>query len=75
MVALIRRNYLEGTSDKLERDLLEQELSENKTHGFLWHPEELYDYLPNGSFSSNHVHFDADSWLSLANRSYNHSLG
>ena len=34
VVALIRRNYLEGTPDKLERDWLEQELTEYYTHGF-----------------------------------------
>ena len=50
VVALIKRNYLEGAPDKLERDWFEQELSEYKTQGFLWHPEELNDYLPNGSF-------------------------
>lgn len=71
VVALIRRNYLEGTPDKLERDWLEQELTEYYTHGFFWHPEELNDYSPGGSFWSNYVQFDADGWLSLANCSFN----
>lgn len=71
VVALIRRNYLEGTPDKLERDWLEQELTEYYTHGFFWHPEELNDYSSGGSFWSSYVQFDADGWLSLANCSYN----
>ena len=71
VVALIRRNYLDGTPDKLERDWLEQELTEYYTHGFFWHPEELNDYSPGGSFWSSYVQFDADGWLSLANCSYN----
>ena len=69
--SLIRKDCLESASNRLERDWLEQKLSEYKTHGFLWHPEELNDYLPNGSFWSHYVQFDADGWLSLANCGYN----
>lgn len=71
VVALIKRNYLDSISDNLERDWLEQELSEYYTHGFFWYPEELNVYSPNGSFWSNYVQFDADGWLSLSNCSYN----
>ena len=70
VVALIGKDYLEKTSDELERNWLEQELSEYYAHGFFWHPEELNDYSPNGSFWSNYIQFDADGWLSLPNCSY-----
>jgi len=69
--SLVKKDCLESASDELERNWLEQELSEYNTHGFLWHPEELNDYLPNGSFWSNYVQFDEDDWLSFANCSYN----
>ena len=67
---LVKKNCLESASSELEYNWLEQELSEYKTHGFLWHPEELNVYLPNGSFWSSYIQFDADGWLSLANCSY-----
>ena len=69
--SLIREDCLESASNEPEYNWLEQGLSEYNTHGSLWHPEELNDYLPNGSFWSNYVQFDADGWLSLANCSFN----
>ncbi len=69
--SLVSKNCLERAYSELEYNWLEQELSEYKAHGFLWHPEELNVYLPNGSFWSNYIQFDADGWLSLANCSYN----
>ena len=70
LVALIKKDYLEKTSDELEREWLEQELSEYYSHGFFWYPEELNDYSLNGSFWSSYVQFDADGWLSFENCSY-----
>lgn len=54
-------------SDELERNWLEQEMTEYNTHGFFWHPEEMNDYIPNGSFWSNYVFFDEFKILSFTN--------
>lgn len=69
--SLIRKDCLEKTSDELEHNWLEQELSEYNAHGQFWYPEEMNDYVPHGAFWSNYVQFDADGWLSLANCSFN----
>lgn len=69
--SMLKKDCLESASDELERNWLEQELSESYTHGFLWHPEELNDYSPNGAFWSNYTQFDDVGWLCLANCSFN----
>ena len=43
--SLVRKHCIESASDELEYNWLEQELSEWKTHGFLWHPASLVFYL------------------------------
>lgn len=68
---LIKKDFLEKASDQLERNWLEQELSEYNAHGQFWYPEEMNDYVPHGAFWSNYVQFDADGWLSLANCNFN----
>ena len=52
---------------ELERNWLEQEMTEYNTHGQFWYPEEMNDYVPNGSFWSNYVFFDEFKILSFSN--------
>ena len=42
-------------------------MTEYNTHGQFWYPEELNDYLPDGPFWSNYVHFDQFKILSFTN--------
>ena len=49
----IKTKCLENATDEKERDWLEQEMMEYNNHGFFWYPEELNDYVPNGSFWTN----------------------
>lgn len=49
------------------RNWLEQEMMEYNNHGFFWYPEELNDFIPNGSFWRNYVYLDEFKILSFSN--------
>ena len=63
----IKTKCLENATDEKERDWLEQEMMEYNNHGFFWYPEELNDFIPNGSFWRNYVCFDEFKILSFTN--------
>ena len=42
-------------------------MTEYDNHGFFWYPEELNDFIPNGSFWHNYVYFDEFKILSFTN--------
>ena len=63
----IKTKCLENATDEKERDWLEQEMMEYNNHGFFWYPEELNDFIPNGSFWRNYVYFDEFKILSFTN--------
>lgn len=67
IIGRVREKCIENTSDQLEREWLEQEMMEYDYHGFFWYPEELNDYVPDGSFWSNYVFFDEFKVLSFTN--------
>ena len=58
VLGFIKAKCIEAASDELERNWLEQEMMEYNNHGFFFYPEELNDYVPNGSFWTNYVFFD-----------------
>lgn len=64
---MIKNKYINMASDELERNWLEQEMTEYYTHGQFWYPEEMNDYVPNGSFWPNYVSFDKFKILSFTN--------
>ena len=66
VVNLIRKKYLDNVIDEKERDWLEQEMSEYNTHGFFFHPQEMNDYVENGPFWSEYVHFNDEEWLNFS---------
>ena len=49
----IKTKYLENATDEKEKNWLEQEMTEYDNHGFFWYPEELNDFIPNGSYSGD----------------------
>lgn len=63
----IKVKCVEAASDELEKNWLEQEMMEYNNHGFFFYPEELNDYVPNGSFWTNYVFFDEFKILSFTN--------
>ena len=63
----IRTKCLENANTENERNWLEQEMMEYNNHGFFWYPEELNDFIPNGSFWTNFVYFDEFKILSFTN--------
>ena len=63
----IRTKCLENANTENERNWLEQEMMEYNNHGFFWYPEELNDFIPNGSFWRNYVCFDEFKILSFTN--------
>ena len=63
----IKTKCLENATDEKERDWLEQEMMEYNNHGFFWYPEELNDFIPNGSFWRNYVYLDEFKILSFSN--------
>ena len=67
VLEMVKNKCVDMASDELERNWLEQEMMEYNNHGFFWHPEELNDYIPNGSFWSNYVFFDEFKILSFTN--------
>ena len=71
VVHLIKTNCIENAANEIERNWLEQEMTEYNSHGFFFYPHELNDYIPNGSFWTNYVHFDEYKILSFTN-SFSH---
>lgn len=67
VIEMVKKKCLDMASDELERNWLEQEMTEYNTHGQFWYPEEMNDYVPNGSFWSNYVSFDEFKVLSFTN--------
>ena len=67
VIEMIKKKCVDMASDELERNWLEQEMTEYNTHGKFWYPEEMNDYVPNGSFWSNYVSFDEFKILSFTN--------
>lgn len=67
VIEMIKKKCVDMASDELERNWLEQEMTEYNTHGQFWYPEEMNDYVPNGSFWSNYVFFDEFKILSFSN--------
>ena len=67
VVEMVKKKFVDMASDELERNWLEQEMTEYNTHGQFWYPEEMNDYVPNGSFWSNYVFFDEFKILSFSN--------
>ena len=67
VLGYVKAKCIGTASDDLERNWLEQEMSEYNTHGFFWVPDELNDYVPNGSFWRNYVSFDEFKMLSFTN--------
>ena len=67
VIEMIKKKCVDMASDELERDWLEQEMTEYNTHGQFWYPEEMNDYVPNGSFWSNYVFIDVFKILSYTN--------
>lgn len=65
-VNLIRKKYLDNVVDENERYWLEHEMTEYDNHGFFFHPQELNDYIENGAFWSNYVHFNDEEWLNFS---------
>lgn len=69
VIDLIKTKCIENAEN--ERDWLEQEMTEYDNHGFFCYPEELNDYVPNGSFWTDYVFFDEFKILSFTN-SFSH---
>ena len=67
VIEMIKKKCVDMASDELERNWLEQEMTEYNTHGQFWYPEEMNDYVPNGSFWTNYVFFDEFKILSFTN--------
>ena len=67
VIEMIQKKCVDMASDELERNWLEQEMTEYNTHGQFWYPEEMNDYVPNGSFWSSYVFFDEFKILSFTN--------
>ena len=67
VIEMIQKKCVDMASDELERNWLEQEMTEYNTHGQFWYPEEMNDYVPNGSFWSSYVFFDEFKILSFSN--------
>ena len=65
VIEMIQKKCVDMASDELERNWLEQEMTEYNTHGQFWYPEEMNDYVPNGSFWSKYVFFDEFKILSF----------
>ena len=67
VIEMVKKKCVDMASDELERNWLEQEMTEYNTHGQFWYPEKMNDYVPNGSFWSNYVFFDEYKVLSFTN--------
>ena len=67
VIEMVKKKCVDMASDELERNWLEQEMTEYNTHGQFWYLEEMNDYVPNASFWSNYVFFDEFKILSFTN--------
>lgn len=65
VIAKVMKDRLDETSNKNERNWLEHEMSEYYEHGFFFYPEEMNDYVENGSFWKEDVYLGDDSILSI----------
>ena len=71
VIDLVKAKCIENVANENERVWLELEMTEYDNHGFFWYPEELNDYVPNGSFWTDYVFFDEFKILSFTN-SFSH---
>lgn len=71
VIAMVRKDCIDTACDENERNWLEQEMSEYNSHGFFFHPQEMNDYVEDGSFWSNYVHFNDEEWLNFSCCPYN----
>lgn len=71
IIAMVKKDCIDAACNENERNWLEQEMSEYNTHGFFFHPQEMNDYVENGSFWSNYVHFNDEEWLNFSCCPYN----
>ena len=71
IIAMVKKDCIDAACNENERNWLEQEMSEYNTHGFFFHPQEMNDYVENGSFWSNYVHFNDEKWLNFSCCPYN----
>ena len=70
IISMVRKDCIDTACSENERNWLEQEMAEYNTHGFFFHPQEMNDYVENGSFWSNYVVFDDEEWLNFSCCSY-----
>ena len=71
IIAMVRKDCIDTASDENERNWLEQEMAEYYTHGLFFHPQEMNDYVENGPFWSDYVHFNDEKWLNYSCCPYN----
>ena len=67
VMAKLRQDIIKSAHTENEKNWLEDEMSEYHTHGFFFYPEEMNDYVPNGSFWSEYVSFCEEDKLVLGN--------
>jgi len=65
VIAKVMKDLIDEASDEDERNWLEREMSEYYEHGFFFYPEEMNDYVENGSFWKEDVYLGDDSNLSI----------
>lgn len=70
VISLVKEKCVNNATSYLERNWLEQEMDSQNAHGFFWAPEELNEYVENGSFWSGYICFHDEEWVMLANCSY-----
>ena len=67
VIAKVGQDIIKSAHTENEKNWLEDEMSEYHTHGFFFHPDEMNDYVPNGSFWSEYVSFCEEDKLVLSN--------
>lgn len=67
VIAKVMRDCIISASDENEKNWLEQEMSEYNVHGFFSYPEHMNDYVENGPFWEEYVHFNDDLPLQIHN--------
>ena len=67
IISKIRHEYIKSAQTENEKNWLEDEMSEYHTHGFFFYPEEMNDYIENGSFWSEYISFYEEDKLILNN--------
>ena len=70
VISLVKEQCVNNATSYLERNWLEQEMDSQNAHGFFWAPEELNEYVENGSFWSGYICFHDEEWVMLPNYSY-----